>query len=553
MAGNVWEWCNDWYGRDYYSSSPYDNPQGPDSGTPMPDGKSYHVLRGGNWYNGEYGHSRAANRDPAYYRGPDDPNHAWYHIGFRVVRRQPEPGQADRTVGLILNDERAFDGYTLLAPKHYTMTYLIDNDGRVVRSWESSYEPGQSAYLLENGHLLRACFVKEVRLTGGGEGGRIEEYDWDGNLVWEFDYSTDDYVSHHDIEPLPNGNVLVLAVEKKSYQEVIAAGFNPSLLHADVEHNGYLLPDYIIEVEPTLPAGGNIVWEWHVWDHLIQDHDPTKDNYGVVADHPELADANGSGGAIRPFWNHMNSIDYNEQLDQIILSVRGNSEVWVIDHSTTTAEAAAHSGGNSGQGGDLLYRWGNPATYRAGDASDQMLFDQHDAQWIEPRYPGAGNILIFNNGLGRGYSSVDEIEPPVDENGHYSRVAGAAYGPEAPVWTYQADSPADLYSEAISGAQRLPNSNTLICDGVHGVLIEVTRNGEVVWKYVNPVVNTGPLTQGDRPGVDHRGHSWNAVFKVQRYAPDYPGLASRDLTPGQPIERYPDSAVTAHLPIIVKQ
>jgi formylglycine-generating enzyme required for sulfatase activity len=85
LMGNVWEWCNDWYGRSYYAESPYDNPRGPVSGSPMPDGKPYRVLRGGNWYNGQWGHSRVANRDPAYYRGPDDPDHAWYHIGFRVI------------------------------------------------------------------------------------------------------------------------------------------------------------------------------------------------------------------------------------------------------------------------------------------------------------------------------------------------------------------------------------------------------------------------------------------------------------------------------------
>lgn len=168
-----------------------------------------------------------------------------------------------------------------------------------------------------------------------------------------------------------------------------------------------------------------------------------------------------------------------------------------------------------------------------------MLFQQHDAQWIADGCPGAGNILIFNNGLSRNYSSVDEIAPPVDASGHYFIAPDAAFGPEALTWTYQAGNPTDLYSEAISGAQRLPNGNTLICDGVHGVFLEVTADGETVWKYVNPVVRTGPLEQGEVPGLDDRGHQWNAVFKIHRYDPDYPGLAGRDLTPGDPIEFNP--------------
>ena len=85
MAGNVWQYVNDWYARDYYAYSPAENPPGPAQGSPMPDGKTYHGMRGGNWYDGEHGHSRVSNRNPAYFRGPLDPNHPYYHVGFRVV------------------------------------------------------------------------------------------------------------------------------------------------------------------------------------------------------------------------------------------------------------------------------------------------------------------------------------------------------------------------------------------------------------------------------------------------------------------------------------
>ncbi|MEI7983151.1 MAG: SUMF1/EgtB/PvdO family nonheme iron enzyme, partial [Bacteroidota bacterium] len=95
MQGNVWELLNDWYGQNYYSISPFDNPKGPETGFIMPDGKPYRGMRGGNWYNGysnngvNDGHSRVSNRNPSYYRGPQDPNHPWYHVGFRVVRKYP--------------------------------------------------------------------------------------------------------------------------------------------------------------------------------------------------------------------------------------------------------------------------------------------------------------------------------------------------------------------------------------------------------------------------------------------------------------------------------
>ena len=459
--------------------------------------------------------------------------------GQAAATLAPTAKVTNRTVGLFLNDPRACPGYTLLAPKQNMLTYLIDNEGRIVNTWTSQYPPGQSAYLLPDGNLMRAAMVRNPDInTGGGEGGRIEEFDWDGNLVWSVDYSTNQHMQHHDFVALANGNVLMLVCEKKTYQEALAAGFNPGLI-PDAQAQGYILPDSIIEINPTRPAGGTVVWEWHVWDHLVQDYSPSKSNFGNVAANPGLINPNGDGRQIPVFWNHMNSIAYHPGLDQVMVSVRGNSEIWILDHSTTLQQAAGHTGGKYGRGGDLIYRWGNPVQYGAGSQQNEMLFQEHDAVWIDANCPGAGDILIFNNGAGRGYSTVDEITPPVDEQRGYVQAAGSAFGPTGLTWTYRANPLNSFYSDEISGAQRLPNGNTLICLGVNGTLFEVTSGGEMVWKYVNPVVNTGPLGPSDSIPADpaRPDQSLNELFKVQRYAPDYPGLVGRNLTPAGIIEK----------------
>jgi hypothetical protein len=451
-----------------------------------------------------------------------------------------------RSVGLFLNDTtKAFKGYTLFAPKQNTMTYLIDNDGRKINEWSASeYPPGQSVYLLENGHLLRTCMVKGQLGTGGGEGGRVEEYDWNDNLVWSLDFATTTYMQHHDIRRLPNGNIIMLVVEKKSYDEAIAAGFDPSNFQPEVAEKGFMLPDYVVEIQPTYPSGGTIVWEWHVWDHLIQDFDASKSNYGNVSEHPELIDADGDHRKLPIFWNHMNSIDYNPEFDQIALSVRGNSEAWIIDHSTTSAEAAGHTGGLRGKGGDLLYRWGNPVTYGAGNANSQKYFQQHDVEWVRPGCPGAGNLTCFNNGIGRtpNYSTVDEIVPPVDGSGNYTYTPGSAFGPSDFTWSYIADPPESLYSENISGAERFPNGNTIICSGTVGLFLEVTAAGETAWKYICPVDDHGPLYWDDTIPIDpaRPAELMNSVFRVYRYAPEYPAFIGKDMTPGPYIELYPE-------------
>jgi hypothetical protein len=458
---------------------------------------------------------------------------------------------AERTVGVLINN-RAFEGYNLYTPLLSTTTYLFDNRGKVVHTWESDYLPPSATYLLENGHLLTGGGIASDYYLAGGRGGWIEEMDWDGNTVWVFEHYDNvhnQYWLHHDFEKLPNGNVLMLAWEMKTYDEAIAAGRNPDLEECPLPDTG-LWPEKIIEVKPDYASGygGDIVWEWHVWDHIIQDYDSTKANYGDVGAHPELVDLNYCSyvAANDADWQHANSIDYHPALDQIVISARTFDEIWIIDHSTTTAQAAGHTGGRSGKGGDLLYRWGNPQTYRAGGPGDKQLFNQHDATWIEPGYPGAGNILIFNNGrFGPEYSSVVEITPPMDRRGNYFRWEDA-FGPTVPRWEYK--DPANFYSTIISGAQRLPNGNTLVCDGTSGHIFEVAAGGQrrqpyspIVWKFISPFTDTGALTQGEpvpaglRPDFEAY---MNLVFRLYRYPPNYPGFAGKDLTPGDPLENY---------------
>jgi hypothetical protein len=419
-------------------------------------------------------------------------------------------------LGLSAREPGAFAGYTVLNPMGSKTTYLMDLDGRVVKSWESDMTSHHKAIILEDGHLLRVGDLEgEERKFGGGGGsaGRVQERTWDGELVWDFKLHNDKQLLHHDVVKLPNGNVLMIVWDKKTEAEAVAAGRRPEFV------KDFLLPDSVLEVKPTGKDSGEVVWEWHLWDHLVQDYDEAKPNYGKPEDHPELVDLNyvedtmaaaalkkedleklqslgyvgsvtGRPGRVSPDWNHVNSIDYNPEYDQILLSIHEFSEIWVIDHGTTTAEAAGHSGGKAGKGGDLLYRWGNPRVYHAGTVKDQQLFAQHNAQWIKEGLPGAGHILIFNNGLhrpGGEYSTIEEIAPPVDDRGRYAREPGKPFGPSKPEWTYAAPEHGDFYSSFISGVQRLPNGNTLICSGANGTIFEVTPGGEVVWKYINPV------------------------------------------------------------------
>lgn len=437
---------------------------------------------------------------------------------------------AQPTVGLKTYDASiSYEGMTLFDPLADPGTYLIDNCGKLVHSWQSAYKPRLSSYLLENGNLLRTC-------KGGAENpafnqanpvGRVELLDWNSTVLWSYVFSNDTLLQHHDIEPMPNGNILILAWDMMNNQQALDAGRNPALLPDNM-----LWPDEIIEIEMVGTDQINEVWRWRFQDHLIQDFDSNKDNFGVVADHPELVDINVVNNNGAADWIHGNSIAYNADRDEIVISSRKLSEIYIIDHSTTTEEAAAHLGGNKGKGGDFLYRWGNPEVYDHGSSSDRKLYGQHDAHWIPDGYPDEGKIIMFNNGRDRTpfeYSTVDIIQPPMI--GADYEYTGSAYGPDVESWSYQNVGADTLFASFISGAHQLPNGNVLFCDGPAGTLYEVDASGSIGWEYVVPVNSNGPITQGNSP-------TGTNTFRARRYALDYPGLIG-DLTPGEPIEINP--------------
>ena len=386
-----------------------------------------------------------------------------------------------------------FEGYTLFNPNGSSHTYLLDMRGETVHSWQHSLGGGYAVYLLESGNLLRPSKPVFTYLNGAASSGLVQETTWDGDVVWEFEYNTPDYLPHHDIEPLPNGNVLLIAWEVKTAAEAIAAGRNTYTI---------MWPDHIIEIEPA-GHSAQIVWEWHAWDHLVQDYDPSKENYGVVADHPELFDINmpigmgGPGGGAD--WLHVNGIEYIEEFDQIIFTSHFSDELYVIDHSTTTEEAAGHTGGNSGMGGDLLYRWGHSSRY---DIPGNDYFEVvHCPVWITDDLPGAGDIMIFHNSTANHISEIVQITPPVDEFGNYTWEPGQPFGPQNPSWVYS--NGYGFYANGQSGCQRLPNGNTLIVDANDGYMFEVDSTGLLQWEHDT---------------------NYN-IARILRYAPEYPGLA----------------------------
>ncbi|MCR9244826.1 MAG: aryl-sulfate sulfotransferase [bacterium] len=350
---------------------------------------------------------------------------------------------------------------------------LVDDQGVIVHQW-----PGAAliSHIAPDGQLVRGA-VATGSLGIAGQTGQLQRLAFDGTINWDYEVDGPEFFAHHDLEIMPNGNILAIVWDGLTVPDAIAAGRNPATVSGTV-----WLPDAVLELEPTGLDTADIVWQWRLHDHLIQDFDATKANFGTVANHPELVDINYPPTLVDDGdWNHFNGIDYDPIHDLIILSSRVQNEIYIIDHSTTTAEAAGHTGGNYGKGGDILWRWGNPAAYRAGTVNDQILDFQHDPRFIPPGVPGAGNITVFNNRWMPNRSAIHELTIPTDAQGNFFLDPQTGrYGPSAPTWNYSDPS---FYSAFASGSERLPNGNTLICSAQQARIFEIDMAGQTVWTY----------------------------------------------------------------------
>lgn len=358
-----------------------------------------------------------------------------------------------------------YPGYNFYASG--TKCYLKDMNGNTIHTWTSRYSVMSHAYLLRDSSVLFPCsdnndygngkFQSNVALQGG----RFQIIKWDGTIAWDFPYHSSSYMPHHDCTFYYTTNDI------KELPTIFTVA-------ATIESDG-TIAEKIVEIKPTGATTAEIKWEWKAFEHSTTSG----------TDKPELLDINKGymsggmgGGMFGKEWLHANHVRYNQQLDLLVIDLKYLSEFIIIDHSTTTKEASGHTGGKYGKGGDILYRWGNPANY--GCSGTKYLSQQHAAAWV-PKYfpgtrkllPGAGNILVISNGTRIGY----EVVLP-SNNGVYPRTAGNAYGPSTPLKTINI---ANMTGNEGS-ITRLPNGNTLICKGMGGnSAAEYDSTGTSVW------------------------------------------------------------------------
>lgn len=447
-----------------------------------------------------------------------------FHRPDRIAGAFPPAGRPEVQSGFLFVQEMCDRSDVQVSER----MFLMDDDGEIVHEWHTPYHTPEAtvAYLLDDGNLLRATcrqryLEMDVEFPVGGHGTLTIEAP-DSTILWQWDhYEPGAECLHHDVEMMPNGNILAIAWVDVSAEQARAHGWRQQ---GDRDR---IVLDKIIEIRPDLDTGGTeVVWEWNVLDHVVQDVDPDAPHHGDPAEHPRRIDLNwpqldeiqfNYGQLI-----HMNSVSYDPDEDLILLSSAIFGEAWIIDHSTTTEEARGSTGGRHGHGGDLLWRYGNPRTHGAGGPEDQVLFWQHDTHFLTDDLPHEGDMLVFNNGMRRdahgdldeqqicmglvtgAYADVLELRFPRDDGGRV-----AFDGATEIVWSYNSEGRDDVYSPFMSGARRMPNGNTLMLQGHDKRIVEVTPEGEIVLDF-----------HLDGPG---------RMFRIMKYPHEHPGIRALGL------------------------
>lgn len=376
-----------------------------------------------------------------------------------------------RKVGLYQKDERSFGGYTVVAPNGGDTAYLIGPDGKIAHSWNVPwFRPGY-AFLTPEGTLLSRGRLMQQTEEGWDfvpdKSDILVELDWDSNVVWQWDKGD----LHHGMHRMPNGNTLILTWTPfpEGFTDRIKGGLPEGYIDTIMEKDpgfwDFLLRGMGVGGRPKLEGGygdaivevnpqGEVVKEWKAFEHLSPEDEPICQFC--------------MGGE----WTHANSLDMTAD-GHVLVSFREISMVVKINWDS----------------GEIVWKYGRP-----------IISHQHD-----PSETPEGNILIFDNGAHhpiQGQTSVIEVEPSTGNV----------------VWRYGGDICFNFRCLHIGGCQRLPNGNTMICEGECGRILEVTPDKEICWEWVSPFVH------------DFKGMPNCQVFKTRTYAADSPELSGRDLS-----------------------
>ena len=521
--------------------------------------------------------------------------------------------------------KKAFNGYTLYYPDSGTNTYLVDMQGNVVNIWPGVGNP----MLTDDGYLFGIYGNRH-------DYGDLVLMDWKGKIVKKWiapgqegsQYpdgilSSDGYhktLFHHDwkiVEKLDGSrSVFTIARVYRTKAEIAAGGFSTSS-GGKGGGSGLSDTDAILEFD----MDGNLIWQWEFWDRYSQNYKTTGTHYLNYTETPYGKLHIPSTKNIGSDADHCNSIDYNPVRDEVLINPVAKGSFYVMNHATTTEQAR-------GEMGDFIYRWGEMSQYNstytiAGikykydsegnivsatyGKNDSQIKGAHNVQWIDEGLPGEGNFLVFHNAgdpFNDAGSAVVEINPYTKDaftfNGprDYWKTAPYVRQEEAnltvkgfsdqlvtyfvPSRAYGGYELTGFYSGHISGLQRLPNGNTLVCSGEPGHFFEITptvsndrteklfgRNSDVAWEFVNPYalprsndvkkINAArtagekpvipsyasylePILKKD-PNADIVGQLWKhrpagvdgQVFRCLRYAPNFKGFKGKKLKAQGPL------------------
>jgi hypothetical protein len=409
---------------------------------------------------------------------------------------------------------RAWSGYTVLSPLGGPGAVVIDMNGNVVKQWEDyNSSAGGPARVFPGGIVMGAAGANPPRQ----ESLELVQRDFDGKVLWRFDHN-------EQIQTRDGKTVWSLRQHHDWQREDFPAGYySPGITPGKeasntlmLTHTNHVRPnvaaaatledDHLIELSPD----GKVVWEWVASDHI--------DEFQFGNEARKVISSAPSGNAARGSfdWLHVNSATYvgpNHWFDEGDKRFAPNNVIISSREASLLAIVA--------RDGSIVWQIGPDFSASPELRAIRQIIGQHHAHLIPKGLPGAGNLMVFDNGGPSGYGSASPIA--LNGTGIYARATSRVLEINPVtlklVWSYTSPT---FFATNISGAQRLANGNTLVTEGPSGRLFEVTQDGMIVWEYVYPVFN-GPR---------------NSVYRAYRIPYDWiPQLArpqERPVTPPAP-------------------